>query len=159
MDVGCYCINFSRYIFGEEPAWVLASRRVDPEIGCDMSTSAVLGFSSDRTALVSCSFETYFRSAIEVIGTQGILRAMRFFTPPEQGKINFTVTTENDQVHNFEFDAVNQFLLEIEHFSECALEGKPVLLDPIADAVGNGRVIDAVRKSWDVGCRVNVAQV
>lgn len=159
MDVGCYCINFSRYIFGEEPAWVLASQRVDPDIGCDMSTSAVLGFSGDRTALISCSFETYFRSAIEVVGTQGILRAARFFTPPEQGKIGFTVTTDNDQVHEFEFDAVNQFLLEIEHFSECVLEGKPVILDPLVDAVGNGRVIDAVRKSWDTSYRADVAPV
>lgn len=156
MDVGCYCINFCRFAMDAEPEWVMAHQRLDDEVGCDMTTSALLGFSGGRTALVNCSFETAFRSSIDVAGAAGVLRAERFFTPPETGRIGFVVETHDGQVRTFETDAVNQFLVETDHFADCVRGRTSVFLDPAADAVGNARAIEAVRESAGTLCRVEI---
>ena len=44
MDIGCYPISLSRFIFGEEPARVLGDTSRDPETEVDILTSAVLEF-------------------------------------------------------------------------------------------------------------------
>ena len=60
MDVGSYCINVSRYLFGSEPLCAYATMHKHHEIGCDMTTSSILEFCGDRVALINCSFETGF---------------------------------------------------------------------------------------------------
>jgi len=144
MDVGCYCVNISRHVFGETPSWVLASQRIHPDLGCDMSTSATLGFSGERTAMVSCSFETAFRSSLEVVGTEAVLRADPFFTPPNEGKVSFAVRMRNE-TEVFETDAVDQFLVETDHIADCVRGRTRVLLDPHDDAVPNAMTIEAIR--------------
>jgi len=156
MDTGCYCINISRYLFGEEPVAVIAQQRKHEEFDCDISTSAILEFSGGRTSLISSSFETGFRSAIDVAGSEAVLRVNRFFTPQNEGVIGFTVETRNMQTHLFETDAVDQFLVETDCFADCIREGREIPLDPHKDAVSNARVIDAIRHSAESRCRVEV---
>jgi predicted dehydrogenase len=45
MDIGCYLINTSRFIFGRKPARVSAVIDRDPEMGTDRMTSFVMDFS------------------------------------------------------------------------------------------------------------------
>jgi predicted dehydrogenase len=156
MDVGCYCINFARHAFGEDPREVMAVQDIDEVSGGDMSTSAILDFGSGRTAVITCSFQTSYRNNISVTGDQAVLRAERFFTPLEEGKTRFTIQSSHGDAETREFDAVNQFLLEIEHFSDCVLGNSSVLLDPYADAVPNAAVIDAIRESARTGGRARV---
>lgn len=156
MDVGCYCVNISRHVFGETPAWVMASQRLHPEFGCDMSTSAMLGFSGDRTALISCSFETNFRSSLEIIGDEGILKAEPFFTPPNEGISSYSVKIGNE-VEVFETPAVDQFLVETDHFADCVRGRSTLELDPYTDAVPNALTIDAVRQAAESHCRVQIS--
>ena len=146
MDTGCYCINISRYLMGTEPAAVSASQRFHPGFGCDTSTSAILEFSESRTALISSSFETVYRNSLEVAGTKGTLRVERFFSPPTEGKLEFTVETAN-KLETFETDAVDQFLVEIDAFADCIRGSRSVPLDPYNDAIPNAMVIDAIRHS------------
>jgi len=156
MDVGCYCLNFARCAFGEEPRAVTAIQDIDEATGGDMSTSAILDFGSGRTALITTSFRTSYRNSICLAGDKGVLRADRFFTPLEEGKTVFTVTPSHGDAQAFEFDAVNQFLLEIEHFSDCVLGVSKVLLDPYSDAVPNALAIDAIRESARTGSLVPI---
>ena len=158
MDVGCYCVNISRYYFGEEPLSALATQRISEEFGCDVLTSAILEFSGGRTALLCCSFETGYRSSVEIAGSTGTLKALaKFINPPDEGKIGFSVDTNDGSHHEFEVDAVNQFQMEIEHFSECVLTDARPMLDPRADALANARVIDAIRESARTGRRAAAA--
>ena len=155
MDVGCYCINVSRYMFGEPPVWVLASQRIHPDYGCDMSTSAMLGFSGDRTAMISCSFETAFRSSLEIAGTEGLLRAEPFFTPPNEGKTSFLIRAHNE-TQLIEMDSVDQFLVETDHIADCVRGLAQVALDPHKDAVPNALTIDSIRLAAESQCRTQV---
>ena len=158
MDVGCYCVNISRYLFGEEPAAALAAATHHPEIRCDMTQSAILEFQGGRTALMNSSFETGYRNSLVAAGTEGVLKVDKPFTPDEQGKIGFRVETRDGRIHTFEVDAVDQFLLEIDHFSRCVAEGKTPMLDPYAEAVANARVIDAIRESTELGGKAAVSR-
>lgn len=156
MDLGCYCINFARCAFGREPRSVIAIQDIDKVSGGDMSTSAVLDFGDGATALIACGFDSSYRNSICVAGDEAALQADRFFTPLDDGKTSYTIKSSHGEPQVFEFDAVNQFLLEIEHFSDCVLGRTDVILDPGADAVPNAVVIDAVRKSAAAGCPVEV---
>ena len=42
MDIGCYPITTSRWIFGEEPLRVVAMLQADPEFGTDRLSSAMM---------------------------------------------------------------------------------------------------------------------
>ena len=156
MDLGSYCINISRYIFGEAPAWVVASQRLHPQFGCDMSTSAMLGFSGERTALISCSFETNFRSSLEIVGSEGVVRAEPFVTPPNEGMSTYSVRIKND-TEIFETQGVDQLLVETDHFADCVRERSKIALDPYEDAVPNALTIDAVRRAAESHSRVEIA--
>ena len=156
MDIGCYCVNFCRCIFGAEPISVLASAHNHPDVGCDMTFSGVLEFTGGRVGMISSSFETAFHSTARVAGTQSILRIEKPFNPSEQGDIGFDVQMPDGKTQSFEVEAVEQFLVEIDSFSDSVREGKPVALDPYEDAIPNIRVIDALRASAESGRRVEV---
>jgi predicted dehydrogenase len=46
MDIGCYPITTSRWIYGEEPVRVAGTMENDPEFGTDRLASAILEFRS-----------------------------------------------------------------------------------------------------------------
>ena len=158
MDVGSYCINVSRHMFGEQPLWAMASQQLHPEFGCDMSTTAVLGFSRDKTALVSCGFENSFRSSLEVVGTKGVLKAEPFFTPPNEGISSFSIRA-NNETQVVESPAVDQFLVETDHFADCVRGRSKIALDPYQDAIPNAAAIDSIRLSAESGQRVEIPAV
>jgi xylose dehydrogenase (NAD/NADP) len=145
MDVGCYCVNVSRYLFGAEPVAASAFMNPHPEIGCDTTFSGILDFGGGRSALFNSSFETAFRSSLTVAGTEGVVRVNKPFTPPEEGKIGFSIERRDGSIEEIQFDAVDQFQVEIDAFSSSVIEDQPVPLDPEADAVANMRAIDLLR--------------
>ena len=57
MDIGCYPINTSRFIFGEEPSRVMGLVERDPQMKVDRLTSAMLDFpSGNRRLPAACSW-------------------------------------------------------------------------------------------------------
>ena len=53
-DVGCYAVDVSRMLLGDEPEKVLATARIDPVADVDMTFSAILDY-GDATATLTCS--------------------------------------------------------------------------------------------------------
>ena len=53
MDIGCYPIFTSRFIFGEEPKRVAAMMEFDPDMHTDRLTSAILEYPSGQ-AIFTC---------------------------------------------------------------------------------------------------------
>ena len=54
MDIGCYPITLSRFIFGAEPRRVLGLIERDPELGTDRLTSVILDFAPGQS-IFTCS--------------------------------------------------------------------------------------------------------
>src|ERR1700693_3535832 len=56
MDIGCYPIHTSRFVFGEEPTRVLGVVERDPQMKVDRLTSAILDFPSGQSTFI-CSMQ------------------------------------------------------------------------------------------------------
>jgi predicted dehydrogenase len=78
-DIGCYCVNAMRLLFGDEPE-VVAGRRAPVEAeasSVDLSTAGWLDFGGDRLGTFACSFSTSFAQSVTITGTRGRIRLHR----------------------------------------------------------------------------------
>ncbi|MFN8482229.1 MAG: Gfo/Idh/MocA family oxidoreductase [Anaerolineae bacterium] len=148
MDVGCYGVNFSRYVMGAEPSGVFAYHRVG-DTGVDTTLVGLLQFDSGRLAEVDCSFEIVTRRSIEVAGTLGTIEAPVTWIPG-LAEATLVVDRANDWREVITFPGVDQYRLMVEEFGDAVLTGGAVPLPP-SDAVANMRVIDALLKSASEG--------
>jgi predicted dehydrogenase len=148
MDIGCYSINTSRFLFGEEPSRVMGMMDQDPALQVDRLTSAMLEFPSGQSVF-TCSLQLVYHQRVQLLGTLGRIEMVMPFTPPpacacrillDDGK---NITTES-------FSACNQFTIQGEVFSRAVREGTSVPV-PLTDALRNMAVIEAIFRSAKSG--------
>ncbi len=158
MDVGCYCINMSRLVAHAEPVEVQANAVYGPT-DVDIRLAAILRFPNDIIAHLDCAFDTDYREALEIQGTQGCLRVLRPIKPDsrpgeiwldqgETGVVPPTRTTVTSLPGN-------HYRLMAEHFADAVLNGTPLLYPP-EDGLANMRVVDAVREAARSGRTVEI---
>ena len=153
MDIGCYPIQISRFVYGAEPRRVLGFVERDPELGTDRLTSAVLDFDEGR-ATFTCSTQMVAHQRVELMGTRGRVEVeVPFNAPPDRPTRIFVddgsaLGGANAEV--IEFGACDQYTIQGDLFSRAVREGteQPV---PLEDAVNNMAVIDAVFRSAETG--------
>lgn len=153
MDVGCYCINSSRWYLGAEPTAVLASARLDEEFGVDTTLVALLEFPRGHAQFVS-SLEMAGQPQLEIVGEQGRIELPAAFVPGT-GDVRIRLT-RGGETEEAVIPGVDQYRLQVEHFADSVLLGRPPVLPP-EDAVANTRVIEAIRRSVADGRRVPIA--
>jgi predicted dehydrogenase len=149
LDIGCYPINTSRFIFGEEPAKVVALVERDPEMKIDRLTSAILAYPSGQ-AVFTCSTQLVYHQSMEIFGTHGrIVMELPYSAPLDlptniiidegrKGEGNLTITET--------IPACNQYTLQGDAFSKAIREDGEVPV-PLEDAIKNMAVIDAIFRS------------
>ena len=157
MDIGCYLVNTSRFIFGAEPTRVAGTMDQDPTFGVDRLTSMLLDFDG-RHAIGTCSTQLQYYQRIQIIGTRGRLELEIPFNAPADRPCRLTVD-RTGEIHGsgvelIELDTCNQFTLQAEAFAAAVLDGEPQI-PPLEDAVANMAAIDAVARSsasgaWEV---------
>jgi len=144
MDVGCYCINASRLIFEAEPITAKGLGRYDGVRGVDVTTLALLEFPDNRFASFSCSMLLQRSNRYEVVGSEGSIEVPTAFVPGNTD----VVLRVSDRSGSTEVvvPGVDQYRLEVEHFSKCILDGTS-LTYPAENGLATMRTIDAVRSS------------
>lgn len=141
MDIGCYCISLSRWLFGQEPARVSGLMEFDPVMKTDRIASAILDFSTG-SSLFTCSTQMVPYQRATLLGTEGAIEIdIPFNAPPDKPTRLWMYTRQGKE--EVSFDAVDQYTLQGTSFSQSILEDSPVYT-PIEDAIGNMKVIDAV---------------
>jgi xylose dehydrogenase (NAD/NADP) len=139
LDVGCYCVNFSRLFLGDSPRDVRAWAKMHDMHGVDMGFHAVLEYESGKHAALSCGFEGGLYQRAVLIGTEGVLDLSEpFVTWLRRPRLTVTVG-ETESVA--EFDPVNTFRMEIEDLCTAIRSGTLPLLKP-SEGLLNARVID-----------------
>jgi glucose-fructose oxidoreductase len=149
-DIGVYCINAARSLFGEEPVEVSAfsasgNDRRFREV--DEMTGALLRFPGDRLATFLCSFGTADVSAYEVVGTKGRLRVEPAYE--YVGELTQHITVDG-KTRERSFPGRDQFAPELLYFSDCILTGR----DPEPsgeEGLNDVRIIEALYRSADTG--------
>lgn len=150
-DIGCYAIHTARAFFDQPPVAASAiANYVDS--GADVSCSGMLDFSDGRFAQFEFSFEHARRSEYEIVGTKGGLKCETVWAMPEDVPLLTWWTEDGKQGHE-QLSPANHFKLEVEHFSDCVLNGKSPALT-FADAKDNCRVICAALESAASGQRI-----
>ena len=74
MDIGCYPITTSRFMFGEEPSRVLGLVERDPQMQVDRLTSAILDFPSGQSTFTCSTQKTRALPAESLPGNAGPYR-------------------------------------------------------------------------------------
>jgi predicted dehydrogenase len=146
-DIGIYCINAARYLFGAEPTEVFAfssANKKDPRFKeIDEMTSAILRFPNDRLAVFTSSFGAADVASYRVVGTKGDVRleqAYEYVYPID------LYTTIDGKTRKQTFPKRDQFAPELIYFSDCILNDKrpePSGEEGIADV----RIIEALYRS------------
>jgi len=157
-DIGIYCINAARHLFGSEPTEVLAASVTDTDKRfreCDEMTAAVLRFPGGRLASFISSFGAADDGSYEIFGTKGELRAKNayYYSRP----ITHELTIEGKKQRR-RFARRDQFAAELLYFSDCIRTGRepePSGRDGLADV----RIIRALYESARTGAPVRIAPV
>jgi predicted dehydrogenase len=149
MDIGCYPITMSRFLFGREPSRVSACIERDPEMQIDRLSSAILDFSPGQT-IFTCSTQLVPFQRMQVLGTRGRIDIeIPYNAPPDQPCRIFIDDGKElggKGARLEEFPVVDQYALQGDAFSRAVLENGEVPV-PLEDALRNMRVIDAVFRS------------
>jgi predicted dehydrogenase len=151
-DVGCYCVNLSRMLFGGEPVRVEASVVRDGGDGVDTLTTGVLEF-ENGLASFGCSIRTETDQRVHLYGTEGrISIGIPFNIPPDRPTQVFVTQGGDPPVapatETLTFETKDPYAAEAERFAEAILDGLPTPVPP-DDAVANLRVIERIFASAD----------
>ena len=149
-DIGPYAMHVLRWCFGKngvpaEPVSVVAHAKLN-EHGADIVTSGVLDFGLDaegraRFGHFDISFERSRKSEYEIIGTKGWVKCHAAWVFQNDVPV-ISWAVEDGKYAEERFAPSNHFNLEIEHFSDCVLNNKPLRLT-LADAKANCTALNA----------------
>jgi predicted dehydrogenase len=157
LDIGCYPITMSRFIFGGEPRRVLALIEHDPEFGIDRLTSAMLDFKSGQSTF-TCSTQLAQCQSMQMFGTRGRIEVETPFTPPPTRRARIFIKDDSNNTDNsmevLEFPLCNQYTIQGDRFSQAIRENAEQSI-ALEDSVKNMAVIDAVVRSahsrqWEI---------
>ena len=149
LDIGCYPIFISRWLFGEEPVRAMTLIDEDPAMKIDRLSSAILDFPSGR-ATFTCGTQLVPYQRMQFFGTQGRLEVeIPFNIPVDKPTRIFVDDGSNlygENIETIEIGSANQYTIQGDVLSKALLgEGEPSI--PLEFSIGNMAVIDAVFRS------------
>ena len=144
MDIGCYCISQSRFIFGTEPKRIVGSVEFDPEFGTDKLASALLEFEQGKATFTCCTQMSPYQR-VNIMGTTGRVEIEIPFNAPIDRPCRIWHQTQAG-IQEIAFETCNQYTIQGDLFSLAILNDTDVPT-PLTDAVANMKAIEAVFRS------------
>jgi len=149
MDIGCYPITTSRWIFSEEPSRVCGMLEADPDFGTDRLTSAMMEFSSGHS-IFTCSTQLVPYQRMQFLGTEGRIEMKIPFNAPNDRPCEILIDSGKDVfgggITTETVPTCDQYTMQGDAFSRAIREGIEVPV-PLEDAIANMAVIEAIFKS------------
>jgi predicted dehydrogenase len=141
MDIGCYCISLSRFLFGSEPQRVFGMIDYDPTFRTDRLASAILDFGRG-TSTFTCGTQLTHYQRMNVFGNAGRIELEIPFNAPADRPCRMWQQTRSG-VEEVTFEICNQYTAQGDAFSQAILNDTDVPT-PLTDAAANMKVIEAV---------------
>ncbi len=152
-DIGCYCINISRFITGEEPGKVSALIRRDDKSKVDKLTSAILDFPSCHSTF-TCSTQLVPYQRMQFFGSKGRIEVEIPFNIPVDRPTRIFVDDGADlygaNVEIIEIPTADQYTIQGDLFSKAIIENSEQAIS-LEDSVKNMSVIEAVFRAAEMG--------
>ena len=141
MDIGCYNISWSRFLFDAEPTRVHGILDRDTVFGTDKLASGTLDF-GQGWATFTCSTQLAPYQRIHMFGEEGRVEIeIPCNAPPDRPCKMWH--QRGEVIEEIVLDTCNQYTLQGDAMARAILDDTPVPT-PISDAVANMRVIEAV---------------
>ncbi|HEU5104015.1 MAG TPA: Gfo/Idh/MocA family oxidoreductase [Roseiflexaceae bacterium] len=148
MDIGCYNISLSRFIFGAEPQRVCGIVEYDPQFKTDRLASGMLDFGRG-TATFTCSTQLASYQRVNIFGDTGRIEIeIPFNAPPDKPCRMWHQHAGGTE--EIVFEICDQYTIQGDLLARAILDNTPVPT-PLTDAVANMRVIEAIVQSAKSG--------
>lgn len=144
MDIGCYNISFSRFMFGAEPERVVGLIDFDPEFKTDRLATGILQFAQGSSSF-TCSTQLSPYQRVNIFGTEGHVEIEIPVNAPPDKPCKLWLQREGES-EEMSFEVVDQYTLQGDAFAQAVLNDTPVPT-PLEDAVANMRVIEQMFES------------
>ena len=149
MDIGCYPITMSRFLFEREPHRVISLIDYDPEMKTDRLASVIMDFAPGQASF-TCSTQLVPHQRMQVLGTRSSIDIeIPYNIPPDRpSRIFIDDGSElgGASARTEEFPTANQYTIQGDLFSRAIQENEPVPV-PLENALANMTVIEAVLRS------------
>jgi glucose-fructose oxidoreductase len=157
-DIGVYCINAARNLFGAEPTQVSAvsiNSGLASLSEIDETTAATLRFGNDQLATFVTSFHAADVAAFRIVGTKGHLHAEPAYEYAEG--LEYRLTREGKRTQK-SVGKRDQFAPELLYFSDCILNNRKP--EPSGEeGLQDVRIVQALYKSAASGKPVSLPPV
>ncbi|MCC7350295.1 MAG: Gfo/Idh/MocA family oxidoreductase [Phycisphaerales bacterium] len=162
MDIGCYCIDFSRLVAGQEPTTCSAAGHVHPH-GVDDLVVATMSFPNGILASFTCGMQTQADNTAYVCGTDGYIEIPIPWKPPATDAL-FTIARGTPPRMDLQKNApagppprqthrisagMDLYGVEADDFAAAVLDHVPPHLSA-EDSIGNMRILDEMRRQVGV---------
>jgi predicted dehydrogenase len=155
LDIGCYPIVVSRYIFGAEPERAIALIDRDPTFGTDRLATGIVDFGGGRRLDFTVSTQSVPHQRVDVVGTKGRIEVAIPFNAPQGESVPIYVDKGEElagaSAKTITIRPADQYQLQGEAFSR-AVRGLEPLAYGVEDAIRQMRVLDALFRSAESGC-------
>ncbi|TFG65377.1 MAG: Gfo/Idh/MocA family oxidoreductase [Spirochaetales bacterium] len=151
-DIGCYPVNTSRFLFGEEPRRVVALIENDPGFGVDRLASAILDYPSGQAVFVSSTQVASYQRMLAVGTKKHLEIEIPFNSPVSRPTQIFTSDTfsRDSERELITIDTSNQYTLQGDAFSKAIIDDTEVPV-PLEDTLKNTAVLTALYRSAGSG--------
>ena len=153
LDIGCYCISLSRFLFGRPPRKVVGEVERDPVLKVDRLASGLLDFGTG-TSSFTCSTQLSYYQRVQIMGTEGRVEIEIPFNAPPDRETRLWID-HGEGIEEIVFPVCDQYTLQGEAFSRSVLEDLPVPT-PLSDAMENMSIIDGIFRSSETSAWVKV---
>jgi predicted dehydrogenase len=148
MDIGCYCISLSRFLFDAEPQRVMGIVEYDPVFKIDRLASGLMDFGAG-TSTWTCATQLSPYQRVNIFGIEGRIEIEIPFNAPPDRPCKMWLQ-RGEEIEEMILDTVDQYGIQGDIISLAVLNDTPVPT-PLEDAVANMKVIEAIVRSGETG--------
>ncbi len=151
LDIGCYPITVSRFIFNGEPKRVTATIDYDPKFKTDRLAGGLADFGEGRHLSFTISTQLAPYQRVNIMGTKGRIEIeIPFNAPPDAPNRYFVQGMDMNVGEWTELPVSDQYQLQAEAFGR-VIRKKQKQVWGVDDAIQNMKIIDAFFKSGKSG--------
>jgi predicted dehydrogenase len=150
MDLGCYCVSFSRYLVGE-PARV-TGEQIMGRTGVDVSFHGTMRTPGDVVAQFDCSLARPRYQRLDVVGDEAFLLVDTPWRATGEGEL---LLRHGEHLSRIEVPEADGYVRELENFAKAVAGSEPPGLSA-PDSIGQARVIDALYRSATEGRAIDL---
>ena len=151
MDLGCYPVQWARFVTDEEPE--VTSAEVVERIGdVDVAMAATLRFPSGAQATLSCAMNRPFAAGLVVEGDYGLLSVTNPLAPHLGHKLTVRLPAQDEGTESVA--GCSTYRHQLDAFVAAVRHGRPLPTDAV-DAAATLRVLDAVYRAAGLPVRTS----